>query len=48
MKYETQEAASGSRDQKLLKPSDYPGDVDHYQGDWKTKIRKSKSLVPGF
>ena len=36
------------RDKKILQPGDYHSDVDHYRGDWKTMVRKSKSLVPGF
>ena len=36
------------RDKKILQPGDYLSGVDHYRGDWKTMVRKSKSLVPGF
>ena len=44
----TQVSASVPGEQKILKPSDYPRVVDHHEGDWKTIVRKSKSLIPGF
>ena len=40
-----QEAPDVPRENKILKPSDYPSDVDHPKGEWNTMIRKSKSLV---
>ena len=33
---------------KIYKPGDYPSIVDLYQGDQKTIVSKSKSLVPPF
>ena len=44
----TQEASDVPRDQKIHKPGDYPSIVDHYSGDQKTMVSKSKSLVPPF
>ena len=43
-----QEAPDVPRENKILKPSDYPSDVDHPKGEWNTMIRKSKSLVLGI
>ena len=44
----TQEAPVVTWNRKIYMPGDYPSIVDHYQGDQKTMVSKSKSLVPPF
>ena len=44
----SQEASDVPRDRKILKPGDYTSNLDHYPGDQKTMVSKSKSLVPPF
>ena len=43
-----QVSGSVNSKEKILKPNDYPGNLDHPTGDWKTIFRKSKSLICGF
>ena len=44
----SQVSGSVNSKEKILKPNDYPGNLDHPTGDWKTIFRKSKSLICGF
>ena len=48
MKDISQDTADVPRDTKIHKPGDYYSGLDYYKGDWKTMVRKSKSLVLGF
>ena len=46
--HDTQEASDVPKDQKIYKLGDYDMKLDHYPGDQKTMVSKSKSLVPPF
>ena len=47
-KVTTQVSGSVNSEEKILKPNDYPGNLDYPAGDWKTIFRKSESLICGF
>ena len=44
----SQKAPDVPEDKKILKPCDYDMMLDHYPGDQKTMVSKSKSMVPPF
>ena len=46
--FNTQKAPDVPEDKKILKPCDYDMMLDHYPGDQKTMVSKSKSMVPPF